>query len=558
MNIAPEHCTLVKLLSNGLFKIPQYQRAYSWGTKQREDLFTDIRKSHEAQNDNEHFMATIVGLRRREIYIGTDVFQEVDIVDGQQRLTTLILLFKAIAEALDRLNSDEEKTGEQLDEILVKQDKTSPLLLQTNHDGSEHFADYIRSGKETDYNKAKTLADREILRAIKECKNFVKKWQDSDYSLNKLVTHLKNRLTFIFHEIGDERLVYTVFEVLNSRGLAVSWFDRLKSMLMSIVFEAEGGNKDETIKEIHELWASIYRIIGLRQGLSTESLRFAATLQSQTSPSRPLGEEDAVQLLLNVSERKPSKVIEVTKWVKSVTKAVDELTADHRKNAVTKIAQARLVAVAINLRSDLATEDRNTILRRWENVTFRIYGMYGYDARTAVGDYTRLAWKIIKEKLPVNDIMKELSSIGAYYPVNEAVEELQEADCYSPWKEELRYFFRRYEEHLAKKANQNFNNEQWNRIWSCSAADSIEHILPQKTEKPYLHWLGNLVILPPKLNSRLQAKPPKDKADDYIRTGLLIAGDVAEQISDIGKWRKSDIINREEKLINWARQEWAD
>ena len=71
MNIAPEHCTLVKLLSNRLFKIPQYQRAYSWGTKQREDLFTDIRKSHEAQNDNEHFMATIVGLRRKEIYIGT-------------------------------------------------------------------------------------------------------------------------------------------------------------------------------------------------------------------------------------------------------------------------------------------------------------------------------------------------------------------------------------------------------------------------------------------------------------------------------------------------------
>ena len=441
MNIDPKHCRLVELLSNRLFKIPQYQRAYSWGTKQREDLFTDIRKSHEAQNDNDHFMATIVGLRRKKISIGTDEFQEVDIVDGQQRLTTLILLFKTIAEALDRSNSDENKTGEQIDEILVKQDKTSPLLLQTNHDGSEHFADYIRHGKETDYNKAETLADREILQAIKECKNFVKEWQDGDYSLNKLVAHLKNRLTFIFHEIGDERLVYTVFEVLNSRGLAVSWFDRLKSMLMSIVFEAEGGNKDEAIKEIHQLWAGIYRIIGLRQGLSTESLRFAATLRSEASPNRPLGEEDAVQLLLKVSERKPEKVIEVTKWVKSVTKAVDELTADHRRNAVTKIVQARLVAVAVNLRSDLTTEDRNKILRRWENVTFRIYGMYGYDARTAVGDYTRLAWRIVKKELPVNDIMEGLSSIGREYPCNEAVKELQKADCYSPWKEELRYFF---------------------------------------------------------------------------------------------------------------------
>ena len=87
---------------------------------------------------------------------------------------------------------------------------------------------------------------------------------------------------------------------------------------------------------------------------------------------------------------------EVTKWVKSVTEAVDELNADQRRNAVTKIAQARLVAVAVNLRSDLTTEDRNKILRRWENVTFRIYGMCGKDARTKVVEYTRLAWQIVK------------------------------------------------------------------------------------------------------------------------------------------------------------------
>ena len=557
MNIDPKHCRLVELLSNRLFKIPQYQRAYSWGTKQRKDLFNDIRKSYLAKNDNDHFMATIVGLRRKKISIGTDEFQEIDIVDGQQRLTTLILLFKATAEALDRSKRDQKKSGEQIDEILVKQDKTSPLLLQTNHDGSEYFADYIRNGKETDYNKAEKLADREILLAIKECKTFVKKWQDGGYHLNDLVAHLKNRLTFIFHEIGDERLVYTVFEVLNSRGLAVSWFDRLKSMLMSIVFEAGGGNKDETIKEIHELWADIYGIIGLRQGLSTESLRFAATLWSEGS-GHPLGEEDAVQLLLNESERKPEKVIEVTKWVKLVTKAVDELTADQRRNAVTKILQARLVAVAVNLRSDLPAEDKSKILRRWENVTFRIYGMHGKDSRTAVGAYRGLASRIIKRKLSIEKIMDELSDIGKKYPCDKAANQLQKENCYEHWKEELRYFFRRYEEHLAKEGGRNFENEHWSHIWKSSASDSIEHILPQKTEKTYLHWLGNLLILPPRLNSKLKAKQPKDKASAYAETGLLIAGDVANRITNVGKWRRSDIIKREEELIKWAKKEWAD
>ena len=122
----------------------------------------------------------------------------------------------------------------------------------------------------------------------------------------------------------------TVFEVLNSRGLEVSWFDRLKSMLMAVVFEAETGRSQTLIEEVHGLWAEIYRIIGLHLGLSTESLRFAATLRSDNPESRPLSEEDAVQLLFEQSQT-PSSVIETTKWIKSVTEALDKLTEDRRK-----------------------------------------------------------------------------------------------------------------------------------------------------------------------------------------------------------------------------------
>ena len=75
----------------------------------------------------------------------------------------------------------------------------------------------------------------------RECKAIEADWQSGGNSLEDLVSLLKNRLTFVFHDIGDEALVYTVFEVLNSRGLAVSWFDRLKSMLMAIVFESDTG-----------------------------------------------------------------------------------------------------------------------------------------------------------------------------------------------------------------------------------------------------------------------------------------------------------------------------
>ena len=58
-----------------------------------------------------------------------------------------------------------------------------------------------------------------------------------------LVILLKSKLYFILHVIDDEGSVYTVFEVLNSRGLEVDWLDKCKSMLMGIAFEKLKGKK---------------------------------------------------------------------------------------------------------------------------------------------------------------------------------------------------------------------------------------------------------------------------------------------------------------------------
>ena len=563
-DIQPKLVTLSGLLSERLFRIPEYQRNYSWQRKQREDMFHDILRTWEAGDDRTHFMATLVGLRRDKRNIMAKEYQVVEVVDGQQRLTTLILLLKAIAKALDRQDSIEARIGRDLDEILVKPDETSMLLLQTNHDSSHYFADYLRKGDHLRPTSAKTIADGQLLSAMEECERFVRDWQSRGNPLEKLVSLLNNRLTFIFHEIGSEALVYTVFEVLNSRGLAVSWFDRLKSMLMAIVFENDTGNRDEIISEVHQIWTDIYRCLGLRLQLSTESLRFSATLRQSHISSRPLGEEESAYLLRDQSENGPPKVIETVKWLKDVTEALDSLRADHRRNAVTEIVQARLVATALKLRVDLNEGDKEKVLRRWENVTFRIYGIGRKDSRTAVGDYTRLAWRIVKEKPSANMILGELSKIGAKFPIAEAIKELQNPDrydnWYEGWEEELRYFFHRYEEHLAREKGQTFDNEQWNRIWEASTASSIEHILPQSSGNgDVVHRLGNLMLLPPGLNSKLGSIPPSGKASDYNKTGLLLAHEVAEDLSNSsGRWRGPEIRKREAALLEWAQKEWAD
>ena len=135
IDIQPQHLTLTKLLDNRLFEIPDYQRAYSWTSRERKDLFDDIEKAF--TKTEIHFMATVVCLRRNLINLGTDVYHQLDIVDGQQRLTTIILLLNAIKMALTK--SNQERNFQEISDLLVKVDGDNLLLLQTNHDTSHPF-----------------------------------------------------------------------------------------------------------------------------------------------------------------------------------------------------------------------------------------------------------------------------------------------------------------------------------------------------------------------------------------------------------------------------------
>lgn len=557
LTIQPQYLTCSKLLDGRLFQIPDYQRAYSWTSRQRDDLFSDIQKTHAKGQEQGHFMAAVVCLRRKALVLGTDEFFVMEVVDGQQRLTTLIILLNAIKLKFNRKDKAEAKLAIELRDLLVKPEGDELLLLQTNHDSSDYFANFLRKGTAPPSSTANTLADREILAAIEECLAYVESWQDNGETLASLMALLKNRLFFLLHEVDDEQTVYTVFEVLNSRGLEVSWLDRLKSTLMGAAFELRKANRDRVITDLHNTWRGIYSVVGLRQGLSTEALRFAATLSAVEAPRRPLGEEDSVDALRSKGTTAKS-IREVATWMFNVTGACHDVVASFRTNAVTRIAQARLLAVAINLRDDLKPRERKALLRRWEKISFRIYGMMRNDARTRVGDYVRLAWRVINGRMSVKEIDSAIGDIGAEFPVDDAVQALRGANCYEGWEDELRYVMFRYEEHLAKKQKLNFRNEQWEKIWMVSASASIEHIWPQsKAPEKHRHRLGNLVLLPPKLNSKLQNNAPKDKVEAYRKTGLLIAGDVADMI-EFGRWNAKAITEREEALLAWAASEWAD
>ena len=136
ISVDPKNVTLAQLIQGRLFRIPQYQRTYSWQRKQRQEMFGDIQRIHDKGDDRIHFMATVVGLRRETKTIMTEEHHVIEIVDGQQRLTTLILLLKAITKAIDSSDTKEQQIGKGISRSLVKDDKATLLLLQTNHDAA--------------------------------------------------------------------------------------------------------------------------------------------------------------------------------------------------------------------------------------------------------------------------------------------------------------------------------------------------------------------------------------------------------------------------------------
>lgn len=558
IDIQPRHLTLTQLLDGRLFTIPDYQRAYSWSSRERRDLFDDIENIFKKDSSEGHFMATVVCLKRKSVSLGTDRYDQLDIVDGQQRLTTIILLINAIGLALNDKKPRQKRAKQEIEELLVKVDGDNLLLLQTNQDTSHYFADYVRDGRAASPSLGNTLADRELLLAIKECNDFVAQWiSDNDNALD-LYACLKNQLSFILHEISDEKIVYTVFEVLNSRGMEVNWIDRLKSILMGKAFEIEVDNRDQLIKDLHHIWRDIYTQVGLRQGLSTEALRFAATLSRSTIPHRPLSERDSVDTLRDKAID-AENIRSVARWLLRVTEACDKVISDRRQNAVTRIAQARLLAVSIHLGDNFSSTERKKLLTRWEKVSFRIYGMCGWDARTRVGDYVRLAWNITQENVGAKAALDEIGVIGEDYPIDDAISSVEDTNCYEGWEDELRYFLFRYEEFLSKEKGLNFKNEQWERIWELSPIKSIEHIVPQsKAPDKIKHRLGNLMMLPPNLNSRLQDSPPTKKLGAYRDTGLITAQEVASDWSWTKSSRSKSVGLREQKILQWAREEWDD
>jgi hypothetical protein len=597
--IQPVYQTFKELTENKLFRIPDYQRSYSWEKKQRDDLANDLYEIH--KKDSDHFMATVVCLKssKEPIRIASSRLFEYDIVDGQQRITTLVALLKGIEIRLTR-DANESDDVRDLNKTLVKGDNRI-ILLQTNHDESHIFTSFIRDSIIPDNADTFTLAQKNIRDLILWTRKFVDEWISKEYQIIDLLSIIKNQLGFIFFEIEKESIVYTVFEVLNSRGLDVNSLDKAKSTLLGFLYEIleTDGSVIAQIDQLKAIWTDIYRAIGIKEVSSEEILTFTMTLliPHDREKGRLLSAIESLELLRELTRNNAARCIEIAQLFLSIANKFKELKSLIHLEFHQSISQSRLIYCAIKLSPHLNEIERKTLLEYWEKVIFKVYGLTKKDSKKNAGDFIRLSREIFNGQIKniyhqtnqnsefnlfnrksfVDRTKERLLLIHNLENLDKILEEFKQSDRYTEWKQELRYFLYKIEELIASKRRASIP-PSFMAIFHQNEDETIEHIFPK--EDPQRRWtglmgqgngviqnnvhrLGNLMLLEKSLNSQCGTKSFSDKKEIYKNSMLHHVYDVVYKNytnegnrAELNEWNKDQIEKREKRLLILAKEIW--
>ncbi len=340
-------------------------------------------------------------------------------------------------------------------------------------------------------------------------------------------------------------------------------------MLMGIAFEKlDNSARGECIEELRGCWSEIYRSIGLKKIQGQEILRFAATLADIEGGSKLSSSESAMDFFRKECENNPKSVVDVSDKFLKIAQQLEKIISNPRLKAVSNISHARLLGIAIMLNKTLSDNESKNILKEWEKVTFKIFGINRKDARTKVGEYVRLAREIfLQTSISASEILQKVTDLGVDHPIEKAVEQLKNSNCYEGWQDELIYFFFRYEEYLAKECGGSSSTEEWVKVWNSSPSKTIEHIHPQTITdewrekfgkkqdyiKRQTQRLGNLILLPPGVNSSVSNKGFAQKKALYKKHRHL---KLIDEILKLEDWNLETMEKREDNLIQWAIKEW--
>lgn len=199
---------------NIIYKIPAYQREYSWKTDNCETLLNDIK-----ENDSGYFIGSIIWISSTK-----------EIIDGQQRLTTLSLLLTAIYERLNSSSEDISYRKNSLKRMIVFAGENR--LVPQNQGRNKDDYEYLIKNKITMQPCAapRYYGNRRIYQNYNTFVSCI-----SDFTDEELCTLYDKicSLSFISAEVDDVQTAFVLFETMNNRGMALSPVDLIKSTYMA-------------------------------------------------------------------------------------------------------------------------------------------------------------------------------------------------------------------------------------------------------------------------------------------------------------------------------------
>jgi hypothetical protein len=589
--------TLTSLFAEGLFQIPDYQRGYAWEGKQWNDFVQDIDALVEDEQEvTGHYTGTVVVYRprdpKKEPY-GVKRLPIMDVVDGQQRLTTCCLYLSIILHAL--VNKGETAYADGIPEFLYSGARCKVTLANATEN---LFYDLLKAGR------SNTTPSSPHEKRLAEACTFFQKHIEKQIAergalgveyLKSLHDAITQKLNFTFYPIEEECEIGMTFEVMNSRGKDLSILELLKNYLMHWVSrnERNQAERDTLTAFVNKSWKDTYANLGACGGDEDQCLRIAWTLLCDHSPKNWLGydgfKDESYIPLRNFS--KTSKA-DVKAFLQRFTEGLAELSGYYARvvsptsaNAtshdeyvwLTKIHHAGNVANFLPLMvaarrhreaGKVSDNDYIGLLKALECFAYRVFLYSGRRSNAGKSSFHRWAWEIFWEEYSIREVTSWVYELTRHYAPEKAFHDgnAEIGDWYSG-RHLLKYRLYGYELNLLDtEGHGNAPRLKWEEL----SDSTIEHILPQTPEvnshwkavwcdqefNACLHDIGNLVLT--RDNASYKNFEFKRKKGVAGQGPSYRHSDIRQErkIASFPGWTPKEFAERREQLVTWINERW--
>ncbi|MFQ6387885.1 DUF262 domain-containing protein [Priestia aryabhattai] len=537
------------------FQIPGYQRQYSWEKDQLDQLFDDIREAME-DGENSYFLGSVI---LQVISQKSDDSGLYDVVDGQQRLTTLTIL---LAVMRDLITSPKAKTTLQskiYQEADIFEDKPETFRLKVRDRDFAYFKKHIleEGGTSQPGSSFVTESQERMSKAIQWFKD---KFKDEatglvdEELLNKMVVFVLNNCMFVYVKTGTFTSAFRLFSVLNDRGMPLSNADLLKSMNLEAVNDTER-------HYYQNVWETMEEELG-REELE-KLLGFIRLIYVKEKAKKTIQEEYNEKVFKQNSDFKGKNFIE---YVKEFAEIYREKVLNAELASRDTDVKAKYYGLLTLMRDFIPGSD-------W--IPVFIHFVQKFNDNEQVYPFLQLlekkfvtSWvKGLSPTARVTETVKMIQSIDMAL----SVEEVITSDIFNTenslsdftYNINVQDFYRKkFAKYLLLRLDMSLSENATIKK-AYSGVISVEHILPQNPPKEsawegafaqedrkiWTHKLGNLVLLSRKKNSSANNKDFQFKLDKYFSNGITDF-ELTKELKPISEWTISECEKRHEVLVN--------